>query len=116
MRATSWSPLLLLLLAAAGPKQPFLGQSFAQLGAQTSVTAPAAQSPAYQPAPVPDRDITAPPAPVASNDPSVSPSFFTQRQQFRGDGYAPNSTAQISEDRNMSIAPGLKVSVPLSQW
>jgi hypothetical protein len=110
-----FAPFLLLLTAAA--PSPYLGANY---GATIPSTAPAAPSVpvapnTYQPAPMPNRELSAP-ATVASNEPHVSPTLFSPQQQFRGDGFSGNSTEQAVHDRALRPAAGLNLSMPLNSW
>lgn len=73
--------------------------------------APAGGS-AYQSAPVPDRDLSAPAA-AENSGPQFDPTLFTPRRQFRGDGFTPGSTEQNVAQKNMGAAPGFNLKVPL---
>jgi hypothetical protein len=64
-------------------------------------------------APTPNRDAQAPLGPRASNAATVAPSLFTRKEQYRGDGFSPNSTAQDSEERHYMPGAGLSVSMPI---
>lgn len=67
---------------------------------------------AYQPAPVPDRDLSAP-VEAQGSGPQFDPTLFTPRQQFRGDGFMPGSTEQSVAQKNIGAAPGFNLKVPL---
>jgi hypothetical protein len=114
---TRFAPLLLLLTAAA--PSPYLGSRYSATLPQPIpvVPAPAAAAPAspYQPAPMPNRDLSAPAA-VASNEPSISPTLFSSQRQFRGDGYMGNSSEQSAHDHALKPAAGLNLSMPLNSW
>ncbi len=105
-------------MAAAPPRQQFSAQYYAPAMQQpVQITSPPRSAPvdAYTAAPMPDRDLSSP-ATVASNEPSVSPTLFQPSQQFRGDGYEPNSTEQASHDRALHPAAGLNLSMPVNSW
>lgn len=74
---------------------------------------PPAGGPVFEPAPTPDRD-TGLAAPRASNDPSLGPALFTRRNQYRGDGFSPGSTAQEEQERRVRPGVGLNLRMPLS--
>jgi hypothetical protein len=109
-----FAPFLLLLTAAA--PSPYLGANYGTTIPSRAPSAPAPTTPnAYQPAPMPNRDVSAP-ATVASNEPTVSPTLFSPQQQFRGDGFSGNSTEQAVHDRSLHPAAGLNLSMPLNSW
>ena len=66
----------------------------------------------YTEAPRPNEDVSAPQA-RASTDASLAPGFFTRHKQYRGEGFSPNSSAQIDEDRKVSPGAGVKLNLPL---
>lgn len=70
--------------------------------------------PTFEPAPTPNRDASAPPPPRAGNDPQLSPTLFTRRNQFRGDGYSPGSTAQEEQERKVKPGAGFNLRMPLT--
>ena len=70
--------------------------------------------PAFEPAPTPNRDASGPPVPRASNEPQLSPTLFTRRNQFRGDGYSPGSTAQEEQERRVRPGAGFNLRMPLA--
>lgn len=99
-----------LLLTAAAPKS-----RMSDLGTDYSFSRPAPAPPpgrSYAPAPMPNRDLSAPQA-SASNDPQFGPSLFLPREQFRGDGFSPGSTAQSEQERRLKPTPGFRLSVPV---
>ena len=63
-------------------------------------------------APVPDPDIHAPVTSV-SNSPSIGLRLFRNTPYEPGQGFAPGSRYQTSEDRKPIQTPGLGVDVPL---
>lgn len=69
---------------------------------------------AFEPAPTPNRDASGPAAPRASNEPQLSPTLFTRRNQFRGDGYSPGSTAQEEQERKVRPGAGFNLRMPLT--
>ena len=70
--------------------------------------------PVFEPAPLPDRDNLGPPPPRASTDPQLSPTLFTRRNQYRGDGYSPGSTAQEEQERRVKPGAGFNLRMPLT--
>lgn len=79
-----------------------------QVGIQTSHAAPNN----FQAAPMPDADMSAP-LPPTPKTAELSPALFQPRKQFRGDGYAPGSTAQGWQEQRLKPAPGVSLKVPL---
>ncbi len=63
-------------------------------------------------APVPDPDARAPVA-LVSGGPSFDVKFYRARPYDPGQGFAPGSRYQTSEDRKPIQTPGLSISVPL---
>ena len=113
---TRLAPALLLLTAAA--PSPYISMNYASALPQqiptitTTETAPASP---YQPAPMPNRDLSAPSA-VASNEPSIAPTVFSTTPSFRSDGYSGNSTEQAAHDHRLAPAAGLNLSMPVNSW
>lgn len=70
--------------------------------------------PVFEPAPTPDRDALGPLTPRATNDPQLSPTLFTRRNQYRGDGFSPGSTAQEEQERNVRPGAGFNLRMPLT--
>jgi hypothetical protein len=102
------------LLLAAGPQAPYTGYNY-KLGTTLTTPQPGTDTtggPAFEPAPLPNRDLT-PPQSTASNDPQFGPSLFTPNTQFRGDGFSPGSTAQGAQERNVHPTPGFSLTVPV---
>ena len=58
----------------------------------------------FQAAPMPNRELEAPGEPRASNEPQFSASLFTRRDQYRGEGISPNSSAQAEQERRYGPA------------
>lgn len=124
MTARRLAPLLLILLAAASPQSrgqrplQVLTQDAGSQGMPTYVT-PAAPQMAlrgagrFEDAPMPNRDVAGPRVQTSSNQPEISPSLFTTRNQFRGDGFSPHSTAQTDQEKNFRPAPGFNLRIPL---
>jgi hypothetical protein len=75
----------------------------------TNLTPP----PGFIPAPTPNRDAEGPRPPPASMAATVGPSLFTRKEQYRGDGFSPNSTAQESEERHYQPAAGFNLKMPI---
>ena len=83
----------------------------AALNSTTTGRAPATR---FEAAPVPNRDVDAPLA-RAGTDPSLSAGLFTRRDQYRGEGITPNSSAQIDQERHVLPGAGFKLRMPLQQ-
>ncbi len=65
-------------------------------------------------APVPDTEQYAPVLrQLGPRQPEFAPSLFRPRTAFHGEGYVPGSTVQGSQERRLSPAAGVNVSVPL---
>ena len=71
--------------------------------------------PRFEAAPVPNRDVDTPAGPRASNDPQLAPSLFNRRDQYRGEGLSPNSSAQIDQERRLRPGAGFTLKMPLQQ-
>ncbi len=67
----------------------------------------------FTPAPTPNREAEAPLPPRASMDATVNPTLFTRKEQYRGDGFSPNSTAQDAEERHYTPGAGFNVKMPI---
>lgn len=68
--------------------------------------------PGFQPAPLPNRDASAPRS-RASKDASVSPGLFMRRNQYRGEGLSAADSAQSEENRRVQPGASLNLSMPL---
>lgn len=120
---TRWLLLpLALLLIAASPHHRGKRLSLAVPHDPTPLV-PASPSPLrltpkpgpdYEPAPLPNRDVSGPVAPRASTAPSFAPSLFTTRNQYRGDGFAPNSTAQAEQEKRLRPGAGFSLHMPFT--
>lgn len=66
----------------------------------------------YIAAPTPNSDASAPHG-RASKDTSVAPGFFTRRDQYRGEGLSPSSSAQTEQDRRAKPGAGINLTMPL---
>ncbi|GAC1344482.1 MAG: hypothetical protein NVSMB18_22160 [Acetobacteraceae bacterium] len=107
----------LLLLAASPPPRSFslvVPEDTSLLPAPAPPPRRIVPASPYQPAPLPNRDLNAPLGPRASNAPSVAPKLFTRSDQYRGDGYAPGSTAQIEQERRVKPGAGFNLRMPLT--
>ena len=102
---------LMVMLGAAGPISA--GGSFSAATAPSAGTPPA--DPGFEPAPMPDLSLAAPSSKSDgnSNAPSVRPDLFTQSQQWQGNGFVNNSTAEAQRDSRMRPGAGFSISVPM---
>ncbi len=117
MRTLWLLPLALPLMAAAPPRQQMSLTLPADQGASLndlplSLGAPAGK-PIYEPAPLPNRDLRSP-ARRASSEPNLSPTLFSTKTQYRGDGFSPGSTAQADQERRAKPGAGFSLHMPLS--
>ncbi|MDP9095581.1 MAG: hypothetical protein M3N26_03315 [Pseudomonadota bacterium] len=112
---TVWLFVLAFPLIAAAPMQPPLTLAVpAEGGFSLGAPARPKSTPSFQPAPLPNRDLSTPQAPRASNETSVAPTLFTTRTQFRGDGFSPGSTAQSEQEHKIRPGAGISFHMPLS--
>ncbi len=107
-----------LLAAAPAPRQfsfapPDAGPGLSLGSPGLSLNTPT-RGPVYEPAPLPNRDVSAPRTAAASNEPSLAPTLFTNKNQFRGDGYSPNSTAQSEQEKRMRPGAGFSLHMPFA--
>ena len=72
-----------------------------------------ATTPGFTPAPVPNQDVAAPSGPRAGKDAAIAPSFFTRRDQYRGEGYSAGSSSQVQQERRVQPGAGVNLRVPL---
>lgn len=63
-------------------------------------------------APMPDQDAFAPHT-ADANGPAVSPTMFQGKKTYRGDGFTPDSSPQISQQSKHIGLPGISLKVPL---
>lgn len=110
-----WLIVVALPLMAASPHRQFT----LAVPAEGTLTLPTGQQafssrrPAYEPAPLPNRDLAAPRAPARPAESSLSPTLFTQREQFRGDGFSAGSSPQNEQERRLRPAAGFSLHMPL---
>ena len=108
-----WLIPLALPLMAASPRPHFtLGAPGAALPYEAPTPGTVPGSPIYEPAPLPNPDAVGPPV-ASGGATTLSPTLFTQREQYRGDGFSPGSTAQGEQERNVQPAAGFKLHMPL---
>lgn len=110
-------PLALPLMAASPPRQLSLGvapdNTLSLPNGQYSLGAPPGNR-TYEPAPLPNRDLNAPGQASASAAPSIGPTLFTQREQYRGDGYSRGSSPQNEQERRVRPGAGFSLHMPLT--
>ena len=125
MRLVS-SPLLLVLVVLASPA-PGRAQGSSARGFTLQVPSSPGQtlpvpprppsappSSAYAPAPLPNRDLEYGTAIPSRPGTQVSPSLFTRKDEFRGDGFGKGSTAQSEQERRVRPGAGLSLRMPLT--
>ncbi len=105
-----------LLLSAAGPSKSFLTVTpLPDFG--STVTRPgksaAPQNGDFTTAPTPNQDIVPPTPSKQSQDASLSPGFFTRKNQTQGDGYLPSSSLQAETNSKAKPGAGINLSMPL---
>lgn len=110
-----WLFVLAVPLIAAAPMQPPLTLAVPTDGGFL-LGAPALprRVPSFQPAPLPNRELSTPQGARASNEPSVAPTLFTTRTQFRGDGFSPGSTAQSEQEHKLRPGAGISLHMPFA--
>jgi hypothetical protein len=102
-----------LMLIAAAPLT-YGSSLFATTGIPAPSPATPPADPGFEPAPVPNLDVTVP-RDRATNDnqATLRPNLFTNKTQWQGDGYVGNSTAQIQQEGKMRPGAGFSLSVPV---
>ena len=75
-------------------------------------SAPVPAPTGYTAAPLPNQDADAPQT-RASSDASIGPGIFSRRNQYRGEGFSPNSSAQIEQERRARPGGGISLTMPL---
>lgn len=119
MRAWLLIPLALPLLAAAPQSSKFSlavpadNNPLLPVGPQAYSLGTPARGPIYEPAPLPNRDLSAPLA-RASNEPTLAPTLFTTKNQYRGDGFSRDSTAQSEQEKRVKPGAGFSLRMPLT--
>ncbi len=115
MRTLWLLPLALPLMAAAPPRRLSLAvpaDTYALPTPSFSVGS-TSRKPSFEPAPLPNRDLSAPRQASAPAETSLAPTLFTQREQFRGDGFSRGSTAQGEQERRLRPGAGFALHMPL---
>ena len=110
-------PFGLVMLTAAGPPNSFLtispAPSFSTTDTKPAQKPGAATPDGYTAAPTPNQDVVPPTPPKASSEASLSPGFFTRKDQTRGDGYLPSSSIQAEQQSRAKPGAGINLSLPL---
>ena len=120
MRLWLLIPLALPLLAAAPQPSKFIlavpadSNPLLPVGPQAYSLGIPARGPVYEPAPLPNRDLSAPRAARDSNEPTLAPTLFTTKNQYRGDGFSPNSSAQTEQEKRVKPGAGFSLHMPLT--
>lgn len=109
-------PLLMLPVLAAGPHRGIQLEVPQQGSPLPSPPRPPRILPpsAYQPAPLPNRNLDAPRGPRASNETTVAPSLFNRTDTYRGEGFAPGSSASAEQDRRVRPGAGINLRMPFA--
>jgi hypothetical protein len=74
---------------------------------------PPTTPPAFQAAPVPDIDLSAPAQAERNSGPQLSPDLFNQRAYNGGQGYTPGSTIENQQRQRQLPVPGFNLKMPL---
>jgi hypothetical protein len=79
-------------------------------------TPPALKPPpgAFQPAPLPNRDVARPGGARAGPGASLGPSLFTRSDTYRGEGFNQGSTAQSEQEKRAKPAAGFSLRMPFT--
>ncbi len=111
----SWLIALALpLMAAAPPRQLTLAVPSEALGQPLSAYGTSAAPQRYQPAPLPNRDLSGPTGPRASTEPTLAPTLFTSHERYRGDGFSRGSSVQGEQERNVKPPVGFSLHMPFT--
>lgn len=98
------------LLIAASPQRGFVLEGGPLALPQAPSPPPAAQR--FEPAPRPNRDLSAPPGPRATKEPQFGPALFHRQDQYRGEGIDPRSSAQAEQERRLLPGAGFNLRIP----
>jgi len=74
---------------------------------------PPASPPAFQAAPVPDLDLSAPAQAQRNSGPQLSPDLFNGPVYNGGQGYTPGSTIERQQQQRQLPVPGFNLKMPL---
>ena len=98
------------LLIAASPQRGLVLESTPPVLPPTFAAPPALER--FEPAPLPNRDLSGPAPPRATRDPTISPKLFHRGDQYRGESIDPRSSAQSSEERRLLPGAGFNLRIP----
>ena len=112
MRPGALLPALSLLIAGAAPTGSFTTSAPVQNLTPTLPHPVPAAPPRFTDAPTPNQDTNAPHV-RATGDASVTPGFFSRRDQYRGEGLSAGSSAQTEQDRRAKPGAGINLTMPL---
>lgn len=110
MRRLAVLPIFVILAGASPPPNYTPPSPIPSFTAQAPARVTAPQG--YTTAPTPNDDAAAP-VTRASKDTSLAPGFFSRRDQYRGEGLSPGSSAQIEQDRRAKPGAGFNLRMPL---
>ena len=102
------------LLIAASPQRGFVleGPPPPVLPPQTPSAPSGGVQHRFEPAPLPNRDLSAPLGPRATNDPQFGPKLFHRGDQYRGEGIDARSSAQSEQERRLLPGAGFNLRIP----
>ena len=99
------------LLIAASPQRGLVLEGTQPVLPQMP-QAPSSATPRFEPAPLPNRDLSAPPGPRATKEPQFGPALFHRQDQYRGEGIDPRSSAQAEQERRLLPGAGFNLRIP----
>ena len=102
--------ILAPLLIGASPQRGFVLES-GPLALPQAPSPPAAAQ-RFAPAPLPNRDLSAPLGPRATNEPQLVPKLFHRGDQYRGEGIDARSSAQSEQERRLLPGAGFNLRIP----
>ena len=120
MRPWLLIPLALPLLAAAPQQSKFsLGvpadsDPLLPVGPQAYSLGTPARGPVYEPAPLPNRDVSAPKAARASSEPTLARVCSRPRTSIAATVSRPNSSAQAEQEKRVKPGAGFSLHMPLA--
>ena len=99
------------LLIAASPQRGLVLESAPPV-LPPAFVAPQTAPERFEPAPLPNRDLSGPAPPRATKDPTISPKLFHRGDQYRGESIDPRSSAQSAEERRLLPGAGFNLRIP----